>query len=136
MPLEVATHAVLALIHRDRHHEKCRAITELLLCRLHPRQQLGADRAPRRPEFDDDRLLADPLRQRHRIAVEVLDRDCGRSLTDWNPNDILRTRDSWQRQPCRYQHRPRRYTHFHAFTRLSFSPDLPGFHKIVFSHEE
>jgi len=61
MPLEVATHAVLALIHRDRHDEKFRAITELLLCRLHPRQQLGADRAPRRPEFDDDRLLPDPL---------------------------------------------------------------------------
>src|SRR3954470_13071031 len=60
--LGMPTHGVLALIHRDRDDEKLRAITVLVLCRFHPGQQLGANRTPRRPEFHDDRLLADPLR--------------------------------------------------------------------------
>src|SRR6266851_1273674 len=51
------------------------AVAELLLRRLHLRQQCGADRAPRRPEFDDDRLLADPLGQRNGIAGETLECD-------------------------------------------------------------
>src|SRR6266576_425140 len=89
MLLEMATHRVLALIHRDRDDEKLRAITELPLRRFHPRQQLSADRAPRRPEFDDNRLLADPLRQPDRIAVQILNRDCRMTLTDRNTNDFL-----------------------------------------------
>ena len=91
-------HAVLALIHRDGDDEKLRAIPELLLRRLHPRQQLGADRAPRRPELDDDRLLADPLGQRNGIAGETLECDGGRRLADGNADDILSSKPGRQEQ--------------------------------------
>src|SRR6266566_9069585 len=89
MLLEMPAHGILALIHRDRDDKKLRAIPELLLRRLHPRQQLGADGAPRRPELHDDRLLADPLRQRDRIAGETLECDGRRRLTDGDPNHVL-----------------------------------------------
>src|SRR5436190_11917482 len=98
MLFQMPPHAVLALIHGHRNDDKLRAIAVLLLRRLHARQQLGTNGAPRRPEFDDHRLLADPLRQSDGISVQILECDRGRRFADWNADDILTPENRWQQE--------------------------------------
>src|SRR5579859_3080553 len=117
----MATHRVLALIDRDGNDDERHAIAVLLMRHFHPRQQRGADRTPRRPEFDDDRLLADPPRQRHRIAVEILEGDGRGRITNGDTDDVLRAkRGRSEEQECdarRTTHHARAYHTRPALTR-------------------
>src|ERR1051326_535741 len=108
LALDVASDGVLALIHRDGNDEKGDAITVLLLRRFHARQQLGADRAPRGPEFQNDGLLSNPLRQWHRITGETFERHRRRRLADRNTDDFLTPGTRWEHE---HQPDPRRTPH-------------------------
>src|SRR6266566_2172397 len=113
LALEMAPHTVLALIHRDGDDKKGRAMPELLLRHLHPRQQLRTDRAPRRPELHDDRLLPDPLRQGNRITGETLECDSGRRLADGNADDVLSVEQ--RRDEQKQSHVPRTTHHARSY---------------------
>jgi len=69
------------------------AVAVFLVGQLHLRQQLGANRAPRRPELDDHRSLAHPPPEIDGVAVEILNRHRRRRLSDRNPDDVVLRRE-------------------------------------------
>src|SRR5690606_21536587 len=95
--LEVAPDRARRLIDRDAHDEEVDVVAEPLLRGRDPRFERGAERAPRRPELQEDRLPADVIGQVDGRAVEVLDHDGFRARTERQP-DLLRSGRVWEQR--------------------------------------
>jgi len=120
MALKMATHRVLALIHRDRDDEKLTRSPNFL-CAASILGSSSAQIGHHGAELHDDGLLAIHRDSATESPFRILNRDCRRTLTDRNTNDSC----PWSIAVPEA-----------VVPRTAPLPYLASLHEIVLSHEQ
>src|SRR5690606_5001735 len=88
---QVTLDGALRLVHRDGDEDDLDLLAKTLFRGRDLRLERLAERAPRRPELEDDRFLPDPLAEVDGVALEVLDRHRGGRRAHFDAH-VLRVR--------------------------------------------